>query len=390
VADFGIARAGHAVPSTIHPSSPHPAEGALDSDLTATGSMLGTPAYMAPEQYEGRADARSDQFAFCVALYEALYGQRPFDGPTPAALWTQKSRGEVLPPPPSTDVPRAVYDVLRRGLDPSPQRRFANLPRLVRALRRANTSNAPLIAAITVSAVLVLGGVAVLGWWWTQRPESPPEPHPLILSAEDLTDVGTADDDERFDVAKSEPIVVDLAPFSVSGEPVALKKSIVCDGESSYANMKWTFDEDEPLLIAKEDCNFVCRSCEVEAKQVIEAWGSARVEFEGGKITAWNRAVTIRNLGHVILRDLDVEAVSADPAYFVEDEARLTLERVETVAKGGIQAMDDATVRLDGASIVAGSYSIKTGADVTVQLFEPQFLGPKSITGTIETIQRTE
>ena len=57
--------------------------------------MLGTPAYMAPEQFRGRrVDARTDQFAFCVALYEALYGERPFAGATYEDLSRAVSSGQ--------------------------------------------------------------------------------------------------------------------------------------------------------------------------------------------------------------------------------------------------------------------------------------------------------
>ncbi|HBQ19940.1 MAG TPA: hypothetical protein DEF51_55370, partial [Myxococcales bacterium] len=55
--------------------------------LTVTGALLGTPAYMSPEQLDGLpADPRSDQFALCVTLYECVCGARPFDGETPAAI----------------------------------------------------------------------------------------------------------------------------------------------------------------------------------------------------------------------------------------------------------------------------------------------------------------
>src|SRR5204863_3949280 len=72
----------------------------FDQRLTRTGAMMGTPAYMAPEQFRGRAtDARSDQFAFCVALYEALYGERPFGGNTLMALTTNVVNGRIRETP---------------------------------------------------------------------------------------------------------------------------------------------------------------------------------------------------------------------------------------------------------------------------------------------------
>ena len=64
---------------TTSPGTP----AAMDEKLTRTGTLMGTPAYMSPEQFRGGfADARSDQFSFCVALYEALFNQRPFGGRT--------------------------------------------------------------------------------------------------------------------------------------------------------------------------------------------------------------------------------------------------------------------------------------------------------------------
>ena len=91
-----------AVPDTEPDPPARDAAGSLlDATLTATGIVLGTPAYMAPEQHAGaRAiDARADQFAFCVALYEGLYGERPFDGESELALYEQISAGIVREAP---------------------------------------------------------------------------------------------------------------------------------------------------------------------------------------------------------------------------------------------------------------------------------------------------
>ncbi len=100
--------------------------------LTQTGHVLGTPAYMSPEQFEGKtADGRSDQFGFCVALYEALYGHRPFRGRTYAKLARAITKGSPLLPPEDTDVPKWVHKVVMRGLSRDPDDRFPSMEALL-------------------------------------------------------------------------------------------------------------------------------------------------------------------------------------------------------------------------------------------------------------------
>ncbi|HEY2901508.1 MAG TPA: serine/threonine-protein kinase [Polyangia bacterium] len=109
----------------------------LDMNLTRTGSMLGTPAYMAPEQFLGRAtDARTDQFSFCVALYESLYGKRPFAGETLFALTANVVQGRVSPPPEKSAVPAWVRVVLMRGLSVAPEDRWPSMDVLLGELEK--------------------------------------------------------------------------------------------------------------------------------------------------------------------------------------------------------------------------------------------------------------
>jgi serine/threonine protein kinase/tetratricopeptide (TPR) repeat protein len=107
----------------------------LESRLTVEGTLLGTPAYMAPEQLRGEpADARSDQFAFCIALWEGLFGQRPFAGGNPLAVLFAITRAEFLEPPPGRAVPAWMVRVLTRGLAARPTERWPDMDGLLAAL----------------------------------------------------------------------------------------------------------------------------------------------------------------------------------------------------------------------------------------------------------------
>ncbi len=147
VVDFGLARWGPVV-------SP-------DGD---EATVEGTPRYMAPEQHAGaELDARADQYAFCVSLYEALYGRPPFAGKTFDQLAEAKQKPVVVPAE-TSGVPHWQFEVLRRGLDPDPERRFPSMDDLLEALERTplrRRRRVVLAAGVMAVIAAALGGRAV-------------------------------------------------------------------------------------------------------------------------------------------------------------------------------------------------------------------------------------
>ncbi|MEQ9072486.1 MAG: serine/threonine-protein kinase [Sandaracinaceae bacterium] len=100
--------------------------------LTVTGALLGTPAYMSPEQLDGLpADPRSDQFALCVTLYECVCGARPFDGETPAAIRAAIAAGAPDAP---EDAPSWLLVLIARGLREDPEERYPSVDALLSAI----------------------------------------------------------------------------------------------------------------------------------------------------------------------------------------------------------------------------------------------------------------
>jgi tetratricopeptide (TPR) repeat protein/predicted Ser/Thr protein kinase len=149
--------------------------------LTQEGRVLGTPNYMSPEQYMGRAlDARSDQFSFCAALYYGLYRKKPFepaamaasasalfkDGePTQAATASVDAssvpalRGPIQEPPREIRVPAWIRRVTMRGLSLNPEERFASMEALLEELSRDPwVQRRRWLTAAAAVAVAVAGG----------------------------------------------------------------------------------------------------------------------------------------------------------------------------------------------------------------------------------------
>jgi tetratricopeptide (TPR) repeat protein len=133
VGDFGLARAAGDTSAPL-PASPSGAR-FLGGELTLTGSLLGTPAYMSPEQFLRQpTDARSDQFSFCIALYEALYGERPFRDDSLGELATNVTQGRLKDPPKDRRVPARLSKLVLRGLTTAPADRWPSMDALIEAL----------------------------------------------------------------------------------------------------------------------------------------------------------------------------------------------------------------------------------------------------------------
>jgi serine/threonine protein kinase/tetratricopeptide (TPR) repeat protein len=171
VVDFGLVRESGAVESSSASALPSPAEisggtppSVWTESLTRTGAMVGTPAYMSPEQLGGlAAGPASDQFSFCVALYEAIYRQHPFvvDG-----HWQQLPynvlEGRIVRPPKERRVPAALGKVLMRGLLLRPEARWPSMLALLHALRRALDRRGPRLPSALVGAGLLLLGAGMM------------------------------------------------------------------------------------------------------------------------------------------------------------------------------------------------------------------------------------
>ncbi|MBL8945680.1 MAG: protein kinase, partial [Myxococcales bacterium] len=173
VTDFGLARAfGDAregAPIDVGLRLP-----GFDAALTRTGTVMGTPAYIAPEQLRGRTvDARADQFSFCVSLYEALFGVRPFAADDLVDYLRAVATGEPQPPRARREVPNALRKALLRGLADDPTKRHGDMGALLRALtwdRRARRRH----LALGLAAIALAG--AGVGVGFALQPAPPADP----------------------------------------------------------------------------------------------------------------------------------------------------------------------------------------------------------------------
>ena len=166
--------------------------------LTEAGHVVGTPAYMSPEQVQGRnVDARSDVFSFGSILYETVTGRRPFAGDTAPLLMASIVRDEPTPPHevlPS--IPLELEKWIARALRKEPERRWQSMADVRVALaelkQELDTGKAIALAAPSRSArrpwlwpaiAIALLAAGALGWWSLSRPEALPPLRLVPLTA---------------------------------------------------------------------------------------------------------------------------------------------------------------------------------------------------------------
>lgn len=166
VLDFGLARGLSDAVGDDEATVSKDGGRSLDVMVTKTGALVGTPAYMAPEQLKREhVDAASDQFAFCVSFYEALIGVRPFAGVSMFELCTNIRHGtfRTNEQGPSMSPPAALLEILRRGLHNDAERRWPSMGALVEALERFPSRRRQRRAAWGAAGLLTAGlGIGVV------------------------------------------------------------------------------------------------------------------------------------------------------------------------------------------------------------------------------------
>ena len=189
VTDFGLA--GAMVEESTEANRPvarTPAE-ALNLTLarTKTGALMGTPAYMAPEQFLGlRTDPRTDQFSFCVALFEAVHGVRPFAGKSLPSLIAAVTTGRRVTV--ESKVPARLDRLLDRGLANDPNHRFASMSELLSEMRRLGRGwrRTATLAGAAMAGLAVIGGTTLWLGPSSERPIPTPREDPKTGEPSDV------------------------------------------------------------------------------------------------------------------------------------------------------------------------------------------------------------
>jgi serine/threonine-protein kinase len=201
VTDFGLARANLRDQDAWSNAPANPA----GPTISRTGTLLGSPAYMAPEQMRGDdADRRADVFSFCVTLWEALYGERPFPGETLGDIEASIGAGRLREVGRGSRVPRWLHEALLRGLRADPAERPHSVDALVALL------TPPRSRRLVALVALLLAATALSLPFFVAQKRANPAATPTIAVLP-FVDLSTARDQEQFADGLAEELISALA-----------------------------------------------------------------------------------------------------------------------------------------------------------------------------------
>ncbi len=331
LADSGVvasAVSGAAMSATslVRKSSPN---GQPEVRITRREEVVGTPAYMPPEQFRhnGLVGPASDQFSFCASLYEALYGQLPFAGETLHEVALSISRGDLRSPPRSSRVPGWLHSVVQRGLRIDPQQRFPSMDLLLRALERGRVRAR---GGVMVAAALALG--TGLGGFWAARSQSA-SADPCSGAASQMAEVWSPElrvSTERALVVAGPAFAEELWP-RVSSE-IDRYADTWQDNHREACKAHQRGENSDTLLDHRMACLERRRTALREAVNVL-AEGGEEVALHALEVVS--RLPALDPCNDLVALEADA-APSSDPAVLVAIEAqRPRLERVQSLEHAG-------------------------------------------------------
>lgn len=339
VTDFGLAYRDEM--EGAEERSKRESESELSPDLVKTGTVAGTPGYMAPEQVLGLStDARSDQFSFCVALFEALSGEAPF------SIDTRSGNEEVSswsPPklPESVALPSGVSEALTRGMSEERGERFESMDALLDSLESSARPKkgkawaiAATVIAITLAALAFFVGVS------SSRGGDVCEADPSILEGtwDSKVQVEVREAFERAAGTKALAVYGKFATIlDLYGQQIVQMRLSICRASRAPQRM------DDELLVLQ-------MSCLQKRKQELGAVSAAFSKVDPRGV---DRAVSVARGLRDISECSDVDALQrgvAKPAMQHRDEVlSLQTSLEKALSQGQAGHVKDAIVRAETA-----------------------------------------
>lgn len=372
VLDFGIARTfkSHSAPGDADPVCA-PYSQVTDAPITREGLVSGTPRYMAPEQHAGVVDARSDQFAFCTALFEALAGRNPFGVHDAAGLAKAKCEASYVAKRPPDGVPRWLWPIIMRGLEPDPDRRWPTMETLVERLERGPLSSR--IRSVALIAGLCVAAVAGFGSF---NPNSDPCPSPVASVAwneeERMTlhdEIATANPDFR-------PVVVDQLVASLAAYDQEWTHEVRLSCRTQQRRGPYA-DAEAP---AREACLTAAKSASDTLRAMLVRTGSDAL-IRGGNPVAWLpslyrcRRPTSLDADSPIRQGASTTttAALAEASFLVSsvqlEDARDTIQAIRSAANDRLSPSFEASVTVLEARVAYADGDWATGAKLAENAF---------------------